>query len=100
MAAVQHHGSGEHLLRGLHTGNALGAGLLAVLREQHNQPDVLRPVQQDLPDDFQGHSDVPVEPEEEQAAIQSEKCGRFQEERSGVNGNVPCFSKAFFDFCI
>lgn len=104
MAAVQHNGSGQHFLRGLHTRNTLGTGILVVLCQQHSQPDVLCPVQQNLPDNFQRHSDVPVEPEEEQAAFQSEECGCFQEERSGVNGKNGQLDErifqGFFVFCI
>ena len=43
---------------------AVAPGLLAVLRQQHHQPHVLRPVQQDLPEDLPHALALPVEEQE------------------------------------
>ena len=64
MDALQHHGADLHLLFRLHPHLPVAPGLLAVLRQQHHQPHVLRALQQDLPEDFPHAATMPVEEEE------------------------------------
>lgn len=56
-------------------------------------------MQQDLPDNFQGYSDVPVEADEEQAPLSSEESCGFQEKRADVKRQIGWIyvSRAFFD---
>lgn len=61
---IQHNGAHLHILFRVHTYLAVALGLLAVLRQQHCQSNVLCSLQQDLPEDLQDAAVVPVEDKE------------------------------------
>ena len=60
MDAIQRDGADLHLLPVLRPRHRVGDRLLALLRQLHHQPGVLRTVQRHIQEDFQEPAAVPV----------------------------------------